>query len=220
MQWAGYGTGATGAAPDVSAVGLRSFFQAQDLLYALEQLLGAEGFGDVVIHFGDMQPQHLVDGLGLGGDHNDWDLAQLFVGLDTLIDFPAVHVRHHQIEQDQVGAFAAYRLQPFSPAVGAHHGESPATENQPDEVDHLGLILYAHDPQVFVRHAARLGLRVQVYTKPAGHCNKGSWGLKTRVAVTGDRRESGNTLRRLPAFKVQEDYGTSSLNQVSTARCL
>src|SRR4030067_2605113 len=168
MKWAGYGTGATGAAPDGSAVGLRSFFQAPDLLHALEQLLGAEGFGDVVTHLGDMQPHHLVDGLGLGGDHNDRDLAQLFVGLDPLIDLPAVHVRHHQVEQDQVGAFAAYRLQTFYPAVGAHHGESPATENQPDEVDHLGLVLYAHDPQGFVRHAGRPGLRGQAYTKPAG----------------------------------------------------
>jgi hypothetical protein len=35
--------------------------------------------------------------------------------------------------------------------------------------------------------------RLQVYTMAAGHGNKGTPQLKPKVAVTGDRGESGNT---------------------------
>src|SRR5512134_2450215 len=40
---------------------------AQDLFDAVHQVLWAERFGNVVIHLGDMQAQHLVDALCFGG---------------------------------------------------------------------------------------------------------------------------------------------------------
>ncbi len=67
------------------------------LFDAVYQLLRAEWLRDVIVDFGDMQPQHLIDTLRLGRHHDHRDILGVFVGFHLLVNVPAVHIGHHQV---------------------------------------------------------------------------------------------------------------------------
>ena len=62
----------------------------------------ADRLGDVV-HSAKFEAQALVVGFGPGGQEHDGNVARVRVGLQPATDLIAVHLRHHDIEQDQVG---------------------------------------------------------------------------------------------------------------------
>ena len=64
------------------------------------QLLGFERFDHVVVRTG-LQPQHDVDGVGLGGKHDDRHAG---LGTDLSADFDAVLPGQHEVQQDEVGS--------------------------------------------------------------------------------------------------------------------
>ena len=72
---------------------------AQHGLDAGRNLLGVKRLDDVVIGT-QLKAQHLVIGLALGGQHDDGGVV---LGADLAADLPAVHDRHHDIEQHQIG---------------------------------------------------------------------------------------------------------------------
>ena len=74
---------------------------AQHGLDAREQLAHGEGLDDVVVG-AELEAEHAVDLLGLGGQHDDGDAARLRVGLETAADFEAVDFGQHDVEQHEV----------------------------------------------------------------------------------------------------------------------
>ena len=71
---------------------------AQDGLDAGDQNLGTEGLGNVFVN-AEIKTLKLVALFAAGGKHDDGDFGMLADGLN---DLPAVHLRHHNI-QDQKG---------------------------------------------------------------------------------------------------------------------
>src|SRR5262245_12403141 len=63
----------------------------------------AKRLGYVIVHLGDIQRQRLVDSLSLARHHNDGYLPHDLVSPHALVHFPAVHPRHHDVEQHNVG---------------------------------------------------------------------------------------------------------------------
>jgi hypothetical protein len=58
--------------------------------------------GEIFVGAG-LEPGHDVLGVGLGGAQDDRHERQRGVGLELLADLDAVDLRHHDVEQDQVG---------------------------------------------------------------------------------------------------------------------
>ena len=67
-----------------------------------DDLFRLERLGDVV-HRAQLQALDLVLGVGEGGEVDDGDVAQGGVGLQAAADLKAVHVRHHDVQEDQGG---------------------------------------------------------------------------------------------------------------------
>src|SRR5439155_25886381 len=92
-----------------ASCGLASFMRtwsplAHLLEYGLdldEQVLEGERLADVVDR-PFLQPLDAVLGLGPGGQHRHRDVRRLLVHPEQLQDLPPVHLRHHDVEQDQV----------------------------------------------------------------------------------------------------------------------
>ena len=76
-----------------------------------------KGFDNIVVG-PHLQAGHLVNGLALGGEHDD----RGFVGLPNFgADRPAIHHRKHNVQEDQVRAKEAIELQCFA-AISGDHG--------------------------------------------------------------------------------------------------
>ena len=73
-------------------------------LHARERFVEIDRLGDVV-HRPHAESLELALLGRPSGDENDRDRAGFLVGLQALADFDPVHVRHHDVEQDQVGLF-------------------------------------------------------------------------------------------------------------------
>ncbi len=80
----------------------------------VEQGQGGEGLGEVVVGPGG-QALVAVAFLGLGGEHDDHDVAGVGVGLELAADLEAVQPGHHDVEQDQPGALAPGHLEGLDP---------------------------------------------------------------------------------------------------------
>ena len=79
-----------------------------------QDLDGVEGLGDIVVR-PDVETQHLVGVLALGGEQDDGDicaLPQLGGGPD------AVQARHHHVHEDQVDVVLLHQLQGLQTVVG------------------------------------------------------------------------------------------------------
>ena len=73
-----------------------------------EELARVEGLGEVVVR-ADLEPDHLVHVLALGGQHDDGQGGPLGRRADLAADLEAVHAGQHQVEQDEVGTGLAER---------------------------------------------------------------------------------------------------------------
>ncbi|MNV37671.1 hypothetical protein D3C71_1292000 [compost metagenome] len=71
---------------------------------------GVDGLGDVV-HCAQLQPHRFVVGGAHGGEENHRNVFGLGVELQAPQHLVAIHVRHHDVEQDQVGLFGRHDLQ-------------------------------------------------------------------------------------------------------------
>ena len=75
-----------------------------------EQFMGVERFGDV-IHRTQLETLDDVGGVSLRREKDDRDLAPLLGGLELAAGFKAVHLRHHHVQQDQVGLDAGQHFE-------------------------------------------------------------------------------------------------------------
>ena len=65
--------------------------------------------------------------------------------LERLHDVEAVHLRHHQIEHDQVRQLPPRRIDGLAAAVGAQHGAGQAQDADGDELHGLGIVIDDED---------------------------------------------------------------------------
>ena len=108
--------------------------QAAELQVGLDarvQFFHLERLGEV-IHPADGEGLHLVQLLGEGADEDDGDPLELVVGLEVFAHLVAVHLRHVDVQQDQVRGIAPRRQQrqlaagdraDLIPAVLEHAGQ-------------------------------------------------------------------------------------------------
>ena len=92
-----------------------------------------------------------------------------FIGLHLLVNFPAVHVWHHEVEQYQIGQVGADCPQAFLAAGSSRDLESPPPEDQADKIDHLRLVFYAQDTLWYFTVIHRLPLNSQVPPPGSGN---------------------------------------------------
>ena len=102
--------------------------------HARQQDGRADGLGDVV-HRPQLQAQALVLHVGARGEEDHGNVARVQVRLEPAADLIAVHARHHDVEQDEVGRLLALRdLQRLLPLVGHLHvvvvAQQPAHERE------------------------------------------------------------------------------------------
>ena len=118
-----------------SRVGLLQLdLQAAELQVGLDtrvQFFHLERLGDV-IHPADGERLHLVQVLVEGADEDDGDPPEVFIGLQVLAHLIAVHLRHVDVQQDQVRGilpgrqqrqFAARDGSGLVPAILEHAGQ-------------------------------------------------------------------------------------------------
>ena len=75
------------------------------------------------IHATRLQGPDLAQGVGLGGDEDDRDVARGRIGLESRADREAVHFRHHDVQQNQVRFDPlGQQLQGLGPGSGEAEG--------------------------------------------------------------------------------------------------
>ena len=93
---------------------------AQDRAHARGQLPRAEGLGHVVVR-AQLQAEHALVLLHLGGEDDDGRVGLLAIDAHELV---AAHLRHHQVEDDQVGLFLAGDVDRLLPVRGGDDAEA------------------------------------------------------------------------------------------------
>ena len=97
------------------APGGRGRGAAQDRLDPQQQLAQAVGLDHVVVG-AQLEPDHPIDLVPLGRDHDDGDVLGRRVALEPAADLHPRDVREHEIEQDQIGAVLGHRASASRPA--------------------------------------------------------------------------------------------------------
>jgi len=77
-------------------------------------------------------------GIVKGREDDDGNVAE---GANGFTNFPAVHSRHHQVEQYQAGRFFANELNPFFAAIGREHLEAVRAEKNGEEFGDCGIVV-------------------------------------------------------------------------------
>ena len=86
--------------------------QAHQAAHAREQRGIVDRLGEEIVGAG-IEPRDAVGRLVERGDHHDRHMGGLGIGLDAAADFEAVHARHHDVEQDDVGLVLLHALERF-----------------------------------------------------------------------------------------------------------
>ena len=84
---------------------------------ASQQFPEAEGFDDIIVG-SQLQPQHPIQLLAPGRQHQNRHSA---LPPNFPADLPALHLRHHHIQQQQVGCFALGQGQGLCSVVGSQN---------------------------------------------------------------------------------------------------
>jgi hypothetical protein len=81
-----------------------------------QQLVGVKGLGHIV-HRAEFETAHDVAGLGFGGQEDDRNVSPVRCVLDAAAGLEPVHLRHHDVQQDQVRSHRRQHVQRLA-AVG------------------------------------------------------------------------------------------------------
>src|SRR6185295_1997649 len=81
----------------------------------------------------------------LGGHHQDRNASRVGTVLERLDDVEAVHVRHHQIEDDQVRQFLPRDTDRLFAAERAQHRAGEAEDPYGDELHRLWIVVHHQD---------------------------------------------------------------------------
>ena len=114
---------------------------AQQCAHAGDHAREGEWFGDVIIR-ADLQACDLIDLLREGGEHDDGYVA--FTAQDAA-DFAPVDVGEHQVEDDEIGFFAAGSRQRGLTVGGGDDAESVFLQIISGEAGDLGFVINDED---------------------------------------------------------------------------
>src|SRR5262245_55433273 len=112
----------------------------EDLLDLGQQLFEREGLADVVDR-PLLQPLHPVLGLGSRRQHRDRDVRGLLVDAQQLQHLPAVHLRHHDVEQHQVRPLDLGLGQRLVPAARRDDVVALLAQHQLEKMQYVGLVV-------------------------------------------------------------------------------
>ncbi|CDN45284.1 hypothetical protein BN871_HA_00060 [Paenibacillus sp. P22] len=115
---------------------------AQQRAHPREQLLERERLHQIIVR-AEIEPLHAVMDIVLGGQHQDRHGAAAFP--DAPAYFPAVHLRHHDIKDQQLRIGSEQRLQPFQPVAGRRDLVSLERQAAAQHGCNLLVIVYHHD---------------------------------------------------------------------------
>ena len=78
-------------------------------LHAGQHFFQAKRFGNIV-HAADLKPLYHIFCSRFGGDKYDWNIPSRLIVLQPSADFDSIHLRHHDIQQNQVGLYLGDQL--------------------------------------------------------------------------------------------------------------
>ena len=119
---------------------------AQHRLDAGHHFLGVKGLDHVIVG-AQLQAQHLVKGLALGGEHHHRGIARL---ADAAAHFQAVHPGHHHIQQHHVGLDLVELFQALLAVAGRGDLIALLGQVQAQQLTDVGVII--HHKDLFVCH--------------------------------------------------------------------
>jgi hypothetical protein len=116
--------------PQARRASVRTAFEA--LVDAGQQVVFVVGFAHVEIHADFLGMQAVLVG-GARGDHDDRDVPQALVAANVARQFEAVHARHFDVQQHDVGHHVDQLLERIDAVLGGQHmvavaGQQPAAD--------------------------------------------------------------------------------------------
>ncbi len=103
-------------------------------LHTGKRLIEVDGLRDV-IHGADAEPLEFALFGRAGGDENNRNGPRVFLRLEALADLDAVHVGHHDIEQNEVGLFALDEVDGLKASIGGDDAQAFALKLALEELD-------------------------------------------------------------------------------------
>ena len=136
-------------------VGLRQRRAAQHRLHAAAELAHREGLSDVVVG-AQLEAEHLVDLLGLRGEHDD---RHRRARADLAADVEAVDLGHHHVEHHEVEVVLAQAFERLTAVERAHHVVALLAERVGQQLLNRELVVHEQDPGCGGRHLRNCRLR-------------------------------------------------------------
>jgi len=127
------------------AQGILGALEHELRLYASEHDREVEGLGHVVVR-AEAQGRHDVLALGLGGSHDDGELARRMFDAQSLEHLDSVDFRHHDVEQHHVEALCGDPVERLLAALRCLDRVTAANQTTREQVS-IRLIV-VHDKQV------------------------------------------------------------------------
>ena len=130
---------------------------AQHGLDAGRDLLGVKRLDDVVVG-AQFQAQHLVVGLALGGEHDDGGVV---LGAELAADLPAVHDRHHNVQQHKIRVQLVELCQRCAAVVDHRHVVALLDQIQSKQLADIFIVI--NDQNFLICHLSFLLARLRRY---------------------------------------------------------
>ena len=111
----------------------------------------AEGLRHVLLH-AQLEGVDLGELLGLRGEHDDRDAGGRRVAADVHERNPAVDLRHHDVENNDVDVLAAERRDARLAVRRANDLHALGGQTHANHLDDLGVVVDHEYPDVLVRH--------------------------------------------------------------------
>jgi hypothetical protein len=113
----------------------------QQRAHATAELADRERLRDVVVR-AQLEPEHLVELVVAGGEHDDRHRA---LGAEPLADLEPVELRQHQVEHDEVDVLLREPRQRLLAVARVHDAEALALEREGEQLLHRVLVVDEQD---------------------------------------------------------------------------
>src|ERR1700693_5380386 len=131
----------------------------QQLADGREQAAPREGLGDVVVR-PDLHSSDEVADLALDRHHRYGDLPRFGSVLQRRADFPSRELRHHHVQQDQIGLDIQRHVDAFPPVARDECHVSRGSENCLD--DQQNVVVVVNDQNFFCGHYRAANILLEV----------------------------------------------------------
>ena len=118
----------------------------QNRLYAQHKLSRTERFHDVIVG-AELEAYDTVDLLATCGQHNDGYLPRSIVAAECAAYFHAVHIRQHDIKDDEIRRMPLYEFERATTVFGGDHFEARLRQVIADQPKYVGIVI--HDQNAF-----------------------------------------------------------------------